>query len=243
MSGFTKFLVICALIVLGVYVNYLLFFPTLYVRYRLTLDVDVDGVTRTGAGVVEISYQIMPDSWVHGFGGSHFGGDMRGYAVTVDLGERGLLFVVDSMPLLPDPRTGGPLRRRAAYLGSLPLIAYGFPDGDLPSAMRIAVRELKRKTGRVDVPIAKLPMLVRFRDVDDRNSIEELDPRDLAAAYGPGVKLVRATVELTNDPVSPIPPSWPKWLVDEKNQGFVMPSFLGGTTPSIQIWTTDFKGN
>jgi hypothetical protein len=56
-----KFLVVCAAIVVGLYVAYLVFFPTVYLRYRLTLDVDVDGVTRTGSGVVETAYPGMPD--------------------------------------------------------------------------------------------------------------------------------------------------------------------------------------
>jgi len=39
----------------ALYVAYLIIFPTVYLRYRLTLDVDVDRVTHTGSGVVEIS--------------------------------------------------------------------------------------------------------------------------------------------------------------------------------------------
>jgi hypothetical protein len=52
-----KFLVVCAAIAVGLYAAYLVIFPTVYLRYRLTLDVDVDGVARTGSGVVEIAYQ------------------------------------------------------------------------------------------------------------------------------------------------------------------------------------------
>jgi hypothetical protein len=50
-----KFLVVCAAICAALYVAYLAVFPTDYLRYRLTLDVDVDGVTRSGSGVVEIA--------------------------------------------------------------------------------------------------------------------------------------------------------------------------------------------
>jgi hypothetical protein len=101
----SKFLVVCAAIVVGLYAAYHVILPTAYLRYRLTLDVDVDGVTRTGSGVVEIAYQPLPDWLVNIGGGSHFGGEMRGYAITVDLGERGLLFVVDAYPFLVDPKT------------------------------------------------------------------------------------------------------------------------------------------
>ena len=121
----SKFFVVCAAIVAGLYVACLVFFPTVYLRYRLTLDVDVDGVTRTGSGVVEIAYQPLPDWLVNIGGGSHFGGEMRGYAITVDLGERGLLFVVDSRPFLEDPKTHLIALPRAASLNMLPFVAYG----------------------------------------------------------------------------------------------------------------------
>src|ERR1700722_3368819 len=93
-----KFLVVCAAIAVGLYLAYPLIFPTAYLRYRLTLDVDVSGVMRTGSGVVEIAYQPVPDWLVNIGGGSHFTSEMRGYAITVDLGERGLLFVVEAYP-------------------------------------------------------------------------------------------------------------------------------------------------
>ena len=63
-------------------------------------------------------------------------------------------------------------------------------------------------------------MVVRFRNIDDGDTIEELDPRDLSAAYGPRVRLARAQFEFATDPVSPIPATWPKWLASEEQRGF-----------------------
>lgn len=34
----------------------------------------------------------------------------------------------------------------------------------------------------------------------------------LSAAFGPAVALKRVILQLTNDPVSPVPDSWPEWL-------------------------------
>jgi hypothetical protein len=246
MKRFAKFLAVCALIVGGVYLAYLVILPTATLRYRPTVDVDVDGVTRTGSGVVEISYQPLPDSFVGAFGGSHFRGDMRGYAITIDLGERGLLFVVNAWPMLAKPGTGGnggALFPGAANLASLPLVAYGLPQTGLPSHMMGLVRELSQKAGSVDVPPEKLPMLVRFRDTNNPLSNEELDPRDLAAALGAGVRLARARLELTNDPVSPMPRNWPKWLVDEKGEdGFTLHAHSGEL--HLLFWCSNlmFKG-
>ena len=56
-----KLLVVCAAITVGLYAAYLALFPTVYLRYRLTLDVEVDRIIRTGSGVLEIAYQGMPD--------------------------------------------------------------------------------------------------------------------------------------------------------------------------------------
>ena len=101
-----------------------------------------------------------------------------------------------------------------------PFVAYDLSQSYDPSSGLAAVRELQTKEGSVEVPPDKLPMLVRFRNVNDGNTIEELDPRDLAAAYGPGVRLARAQFEFTTDLVTPMPAIWPKWLASEEQRGF-----------------------
>jgi hypothetical protein len=96
---------------------------------------------------------------------------------------------------------------------SSPFVAYGEPEDGMPSEMLELARKLRATKGPTDIPPDRLPMLVRFRNINDRHTFEELDPRDLAAAYGPGVRLARARFEFTTDPVSAIPANWPKWLV------------------------------
>ena len=84
-------------------------------------------------------------------------------------------------------------------------------------------------------------MVVRFTDINDPSTIEEVDPRDLAAAYGPGVRLARARLEFTTDPFSPMPKSWPKRLADEKHHEF---RFSHQRLWSFAtIWTRAFKGD
>jgi hypothetical protein len=55
---------------------------------------------------------------------------------------------------------------------------------------------------RADLPLDKLPMLVRFRDISDPKSVERVGPNDLATSFGPGVKHVRAMIEITDAPVT-----------------------------------------
>ena len=46
------------------------------------------------------------------------------------------------------------------------------------------------------------PMLVTFGDLDDPTSVERVDPDELAATFGEGVRLKRITVQVTDDPVT-----------------------------------------
>jgi hypothetical protein len=64
-----------------------------------------------------------------------------------------------------------------------------------------------------------LPELLRFRDSDDRNSLEDVDPEHLEAMLGSGVSLASATFQIVDEPVSPMPSAWPEWLqpTDRRN--------------------------
>ena len=56
--------------------------------------------------------------------------------------------------------------------------------------------EISRLTGKVDLPLTSLPLLVRFRDLNDPMSVERVDPLDIAKSFGAGTKLVSATLEI-----------------------------------------------
>jgi hypothetical protein len=239
---FAKLAAVCAFIALCGYVACSLVFPTIYIRYRLSLDVERDGKVQTSAGVIEISYPILPDLSVEG---GMFHGQMHGNAITIELGDQGLAFVVNLLSLAPKPGAGssGPLRpTETCFLWQLPLAAFGLPIDGEPSTMEKLLRQLQREKRSVDVPIGRLPMFVHFADINDPRSIEEIDPGDLEATFGPGVRLLRARVELTNDPITPIPPVWPKWLVDAKTLGFPMKRYGGSKYPSTNLWVQGFKG-
>ncbi len=45
-------------------------------------------------------------------------------------------------------------------------------------------------------------MLVRFRNIADPASVEKVYPENLAKSFGPGVRLKRATIEISTDPVT-----------------------------------------
>ena len=68
-------------------------FYDIHVRYRLTVEVQDGDQIKTGSGVIDVSYNIEPD-----WSPSHFNSwpTPTGYAPTVDLGEKGMLFLTFS---------------------------------------------------------------------------------------------------------------------------------------------------
>ncbi|OYY78012.1 MAG: hypothetical protein B7Y43_08780 [Sphingomonas sp. 28-62-20] len=181
-------------------------------RYRLTVEIDTPEGLRTGSSVIEVhtgrawQYSIPNPGmlWI----------STRGEAVSVDLGRRGVLFallrseqLIDwastvlflAAPQVPLATTRGlpnsshldfDLRFKAALaLAGAQVIPRDYPD-------RIGSRH---KPG--DPPSA-WPMMVRFRDLADPKSVEKINPDDLSASFGAGVKLRRITAERTDDPVT-----------------------------------------
>jgi hypothetical protein len=78
-----------------------------------------------------------------------------------------------------------PIKRPFLEAGELlPLVAYGLyslPQNGMPSGLLRLVGKLRGKSGSVEIPIEKLPMIVRFQNIDAPASMEELDPRAFGA--------------------------------------------------------------
>jgi hypothetical protein len=178
---------VCLLAAFAIYTS--IFSAT--VRYRLTLEAEVDGEPKTGSGVVEVSYSKNNDP----ISSAEFTVGIRGEAVALNLGPRGILFALlkeDS-----DARSG------PEYIV---LRAFNFPGGALPSPVTNGLSQVKRLSGKVALPLTSLPLLVRFRDLDDPKSIEKVDPLDIATSFGAGAKLVGVTLEIVPAGIWPL--SW-----------------------------------
>jgi hypothetical protein len=180
------------------------------VRYRLTLDVETPDGVKSGSSVIENlwtrdDYAIPRASvWSKD----------RGEAAVVDLGPRGLLFA-----LLAKRAPNGSVGSSGDYAHYLPLEVFkrtgalkysshgqrGAMMAQL-STMRGAKAELTRE---------EIPFLVRFRDINDPKTVEAVNPNDLAKSFGEGVRLKRATIEMTGDPVTTgIEKRLPAWFVE-----------------------------
>jgi hypothetical protein len=128
--------------------------------------------------------------------------NLAGEAVVVDLGPRGLLFTtLQTEDSLAHEKMDG-------YNASLEIfpqekfIGKSEEDPTTTAGYAAYLDELNRIKPQADVPITFLPMLVRFRDPHDPTSVQLVDPRNLQASFGPDVVLKRASVEITNDPIT-----------------------------------------
>ncbi|SIO53930.1 hypothetical protein SAMN05443247_07650 [Bradyrhizobium erythrophlei] len=198
-------------------------FHDVHVRYRLTVEVQDGDQIKTGSSVIDASYSVQPDwSWSGPGAGLS---SLTGYAPTVDLGEKGMLFLTfESVTRTPDNIRA---RNRQFFCANddiwcLPFAAYGKPGtgvatGTQFSEQKAALDELLRQSGPRDVPFAMLPELARFRDINESLSLTPISLNNLSASFGPGVALKRVILQLTDDRVTPPPGNWPKWL-KEKGQ-------------------------
>jgi hypothetical protein len=195
-----------------------------HVRYRLTVEVQDGDQIRTGSSVIDASYPKeaaslgAPITYLVG---------LSGCAPTVDLGKKGMLFLTfENIATTP----ANIHARNSVFLcpktdiWCLPFAAYSKPDASEANGVRpdfsnrnTAVRELLRQRGPRDVPFAVLPQLGRFLDTNNPLSLVRVSPYALAQSFGTGVELKRVTIEMTDDPVTPVPEIWPQWL-KEKGQ-------------------------
>ncbi|MHA6317625.1 hypothetical protein ACXYN8_08195 [Altererythrobacter sp. CAU 1778] len=165
-------------------------------RYRLTVEVETPEGLRTGSSVIEVR-QSMGRSAMSGFG-KRIDRRVRGEAVAVDLlGGRTLYALLRSddnidwasyvMPMLA-PKIEG-----EAWEDEFDNVLLIKGTVELPRTWP-AHGKLSRGSA--------YPMLVTFADERDPKSIARVDPDDLSASFGVGVKLRRITVALTSDPVT-----------------------------------------
>lgn len=158
------------------------------VRYQLTLRAEVDGEPKTGSGVIEVTYSKNNDP----ISQAEFSIDVRGEAVVLDLGPRGTLFAL--------LRAGTDSRSGPEYIV---LKAFNLPGGALPSPVTSGLQQVRHLSGKRELPLKSLPLLVRFLDVNNPKTLERVDPLHLQKSFGSGVELKRATLEIVPSGIWP----------------------------------------
>ena len=181
-------------------------------RYKLTVEVETPDGLRTGYAVREVSWspgvQITPEadtaSMIH-----------RGEAAMVDLPNGQVLFALMS----PDGQ-------------ETPMLAFG-------SARQTAWSD---DSVKVLQPPAKIeaaygqsgyPRLVRFRDIAEPESVEKVDPANLAATFGPGYRLKRITAQIVSEDVTENVKQKLVWLRGDTGRRLEKLPVGGTTTPTF----------
>ena len=174
--------------------------PSETLRYRLTVEVDTPQGVKSGYSVWE--YKVTDVK----VGFRPLKTDYRGEAVAVDLPGGRTLFALltsgDGLPEYPEWVILEHFRATPEYKTDWErAFLTVFPDWRNNRESWI-VPPVLPPIAQSDPPRSGYPMLVTFTDIADPSSVKLVDPADLAASFGPGVKLKRITVEITDDPVT-----------------------------------------
>ncbi len=176
-------------------------------RYRLTVEVETPEGLKTGSSVIEVSTSMTGSTSIPSPGAVRH--RLRGEAVTVDLGQHGTLFALlrsdvdvdwaTNLLFLLAPEVSAVRDENGKYDSDA---SFRARYGAMLQNRRLIVLPKTFHTIRVLRDMPARPMLVRFRDITDPTTVERVDPDDLAASFGEGIKLKRVTVQLTDDPVT-----------------------------------------
>ena len=190
-----KFALIIVALIAAAYA-WLNIYPKYELHYRLTVEAEVDGKPLSASGVIRILF-AEPHCLLCN---NNYVAIPKGEAIPLDLGDRGTAFV---------------LLKRGKDLNSAPdsIVLHTFPDYFKylkPGGMIPAVQGL---SGKVNLPITRLPMIVRFTDINDPKSVEQVDPEHMDKTFGAGVKITHASLEITKDPITTgIVKRFPPWF-------------------------------
>ena len=160
-------------------------------RYRMRVEVDTPEGLKTGSSVQE---QMATKYAFPGLlGGAERDLTTRGEAVAVDMPGGQTLFA-----LLCESRLVQSVLD-PAWKNDWVESGRRIAGGDTPQEPLAMTPGWQRE--RFD-PLIGYPLLVRFRNLADPASVEEVDPANLAASFGSGVRLRRITVQVTDEAVT-----------------------------------------
>lgn len=157
-------------------------------RYKMTVEVETPSGVKSGYAVREWSTYPRPN------GGD--GMSVRGEAVAVDIAPGKTLFALLTGA---DGDVG-----YAASIAKFALESKLSPGGGNINYAPGDFAELYPTYPKTESPIrfGAVPMLVTFADMTDPKSVVKVEPADLAATFGPGVRLKRITIEKTREGVT-----------------------------------------
>jgi hypothetical protein len=173
---------------------------------KLRVEVETPQGVKSGASVIEVAW----DKANKGF-------KVRGEAVAVDLPGGQTMFALLRSKSSVD---------WAAYLHSNVKLAGPIETHEelyrkVAADRRIwpVPRTLLSPSGNNEM-IDNYPYFVRFKDVADPKSVEQVDPDDLAKSFGAGYRLKSLTVQMTGEPVTSGIEKRLGWIVQMEKHDF-----------------------
>jgi hypothetical protein len=82
-------------------------------------------------------------------------------------------------------------------------------------------------------------MLVRFKNPSDPRSVERVDPTNLAASFGPGARILQATLAIADEPVTTNLETQLAWL-QKGNEALLNSELRAGTGLTGNLIREDF---
>ena len=144
------------------------------IRYRITMDVGTPSGVKSGSSVVESDFRQD--------------GLTFGQAPFVDLGNGHYIFA-----LLTDP-----FSRKTLYGIVLNALRYPELEPPLDEPEGAAFVQAKQTKPQATLRPADYPMLVTFENIREPRSVTEIDPGNLSAGLGAGYRIVRITIQITD---------------------------------------------
>jgi hypothetical protein len=218
-----KLAIILAALVGLPFLAFQILYPTVTHRYRLTLVADDNGKPVTGSGVIEASYWKIP---MFMLSHAEYGSRARGEAVVLDFGDKGMLFAL---------LKGDDIHSDANWIART---AFGIERNSPPDE---ELRKLRSLTGKIDLKFNLLPILVRFRNIDDPKTVERVSPYNLAGSLGSGVTLVNATIEIARDPVTTGIEKRLPWLPGKKGKPGSITGAMSATPNRPELNLTGYE--
>jgi hypothetical protein len=195
---------------------------------KLKVEVETPEGIKSGFSVIEVKW----DKAGRGF-------NVRGEAVAVDLPKSETLFVL----LRSQPSVDW-----AAYLHQLVKLENSPEDqtlyyGQIAADPRVwtVPRTLESPWGNKEM-IDNYPYFVRFKDMADPKSVEQVDPDNLAKSFGAGYRLKSLTVQMTGEPVTVEIEKRLGWLMSVKGKNLDGSSLYDINAPlNAQLNSGDFR--
>ena len=228
--------VVLPIVAVFILYNYIIY-PTVTLKYLLTLEVTTPNGPKTGSGVIQVSYA----SEINLNGGGRRGSvSVVGEAIPVDLGQGKFLFV--TLTSNASGRTGsqsglwnGPLDAQRLPMKVFDLKWDWGEEWRLPSLISAA-----RARGPQDVDLKNLPTLVTFKDINDPITIQLVQPHTLNSTFGVGYDLTKVTMEITDGQVSHLIRTQLKWLSKYPEPRLSPPSSGSDWSLAATLSTGDF---